>query len=304
MFNMEKSFSVNQEEAGKRIDKVVTENIPGLSRSQCQNLINKGKVLVNGQNVKPSRAVKARDWVEIKIPAQSKGVKPQNIPLDIIYEDQDIIVVNKQAGMVVHPGPGHPDNTLVNGLLHHCQSLAKVGDPSRPGIVHRLDKGTSGVIVVAKTNQSYQKLVKQFKKRVVAKTYFAIVHGSFEEKEGLIDMPIGRDKIHRKQMTVTSKNGKPSVTEFVVKRETGGFSLLEITPETGRTHQIRVHLSQIGHPILGDSKYGKRSEKLAIKRFMLHASSIKFKHPTSQRKVEFKAPLPANFKLILDSLPR
>ncbi len=304
MFNMEKSFSVDQEDAGKRIDKVVAEKIPGLSRNQCQKLINEGVVLVNGEKVKPSQAVKARDWVKIKIPPQSEKVKPQNLPLDIIYEDQDIIVVNKQAGMVVHPGPGHPDNTLVNGLLYHCQSLAKVGEPSRPGIVHRLDKGTSGVMVVAKTNQSYQKLVKQFKERMVSKTYFAIVHGGFEEKEGLIDMPIGRDRIHRKKMTVTSKNGKPSVTEFIVKKVIDGYSLLEITPETGRTHQIRVHLARIGHPILGDSKYGRKSEKLAVERFMLHASSIKFKHPTTRRKVEFKAPLPSDFKLALNSLSK
>lgn len=301
---MKKTFVVSQEEEGKRIDKVVSKNISGLSRSQGQNLINQGKVLVNGKEVKPSRAVKARDWVEIEIPVQSEKVKPQNIPLNIIYEDKDIMMINKQAGMVVHPGPGHPDNTLVNGLLYHCRSLANTGDHSRPGIVHRLDKETSGVMVVAKTNQSYKNLVRQFKERMITKTYLAIVHGGFEEKEGLIDMPIGRDRKHRTQMTVTSKGGKPSVTEFVVKNDLNGFSLLEIIPKTGRTHQIRVHLSRIGHPIWGDSKYGRKSEKLTVDEFMLHATSIEFKHPATRRKVEFNAPLPSDFKLALDSLSR
>jgi 23S rRNA pseudouridine1911/1915/1917 synthase len=177
-----------------------------------------------------------------------------------------------------------------------------VGNPDRPGIVHRLDKETSGVIVVAKTNESHRKLVKQFKKREIEKTYLAIVHGSFEEEEGIIDMPIGRDRKRRKKMTVTVKSGKTSVTKFKVKGSLNGLSLLEIHPKTGRTHQIRVHLSQIGHPILGDYKYGKSSEKIDVKRFMLHAKSIKLTHPRSQRKEKFTTPLPEDFKFILKSL--
>lgn len=299
---MEKSFLVNQEEGGKRIDKLVSENTPGLSRSQCQKLINKGLVKVNGKNVKPSRTVKARDLVEIKTLDQSKGVRPQNISLDIIYEDRDIIVVNKPSGMVVHPAPGNPDNTLVNALLFHLKNLSEVGEPERPGIVHRLDKQTSGVLIVAKTDQSYKSLVKQFKEREVEKIYLGIVHGNFAEKEGTIDMPIGRNRIHRKKMTVTAKGGKPSVTEFKVEKNLGEFSLLKINPKTGRTHQIRVHLSHIGHPILGDIKYGKQSEKLDVKRFMLHAKSLKLRHPRNKKIVKFIAPLPEDFKFILDSL--
>lgn len=298
---MKKTFSISEEEHGERVDKVVARNVQKISRSKCQKLIQKSLIKVNGRIVKPSYPVKAGDLIEIERPERKKKVKPQDIPIDIIYANEDIIVVNKPSGMVVHPAPGNPANTLVNALLYRYRNLAEVGEPERPGIVHRLDKQTSGVLVVARTDRAYRDLIRQFKKREVGKIYVSLVHGSFEEEEGIIDMPIGRDKIHRKKMTVTSKDGKKAVTEFVVKEKFKKTNMLEIRPRTGRTHQIRVHLSRIEHPLLGDKKYGKRHENLNVQRVMLHAKTLKFSHPRTKRKMKFEAPLPDDFKKALKS---
>jgi 23S rRNA pseudouridine1911/1915/1917 synthase len=241
-------------------------------------------------------------------------MKPEPLPLDILYEDSSIIVVDKPSGMVVHPAAGNPSGTLVNALLYHCKDLAGINGILRPGIVHRLDKDTSGVMVVAKDDEAYHKLSRQFKSHMVEKVYLAIASGQFSKEEGLIDSPIGRHPRERKRMSVRTRKGRPAITRWKVMEKLKGFALLEISPQTGRTHQIRVHLSSMGHPLLGDPLYGRKGQRGLIRdpllkehvkkmgRQALHAHRLGFNHPRTGEKVEFVAPIPDDMKALLEWL--
>ncbi len=298
---MKKLFTVDEASAGERIDKWLAHKM-NLSRAQLQALINSKLVKANGLLIKASYRIKRGDHVEITIPPKEREeLLPEKIPLKILYEDEDIVVVEKPSGLVTHPSSGHLQGTLVNALLWGGRKLSSIGAPLRPGIVHRLDKETSGVMVVAKSDKAHTDLVSQFKNREIEKVYIALVHGDFEEDEGVIEMPIGRRHgrgPNRKHMQVTVKGSKPALTEFKVlkrlKRHGRSVTLLEVRPKTGRTHQIRVHLRHIGHPIVGDAKYGRREQTIKT-RLMLHAFSLKVWHPQTGKRMTFTSPLPPEF---------
>jgi len=255
-------------------------------------LIKQGNILVNANQITKSYSLDFEDKLTINIPeAEKLDLKAEDIPLKIIYEDEDLLVVNKQSDLVVHPAPGHPDGTLVNALLNHCENLAGIGGVKRPGIVHRLDKNTTGALVVAKTDRAQQSLAKQFKQRKTKKKYWALVHGNLKYKKAKIDAAIGRDTKDRKKMTVTSKNSKKAVSKLKVVEYYNDYSLVEVDLITGRTHQIRVHCDYIGHPIVGDFKYGHNKSKLSAKRQMLHAKELGFYHPVTEEWLEFEAEL-------------
>ena len=277
------------ENNGKRIDAYLSEKLEDTSRVTIQRLLEKGKILVNGKKVKASYKVQEGDKIQVEeeTPVETH-IKAQNIPLDIIYEDNDIIVVNKPKGMVVHPANGNPDGTLVNAIMAICKdSLSGIGGEIRPGIVHRLDKDTSGVIVVAKNDKAHINLSEQIKEHKVKKTYIALVRGIVKENEATINMPIGRSEKDRKKMAVTKK-GKEAITHFKVLERYDNYTLLQVQIETGRTHQIRVHLAQVGYPIVGG----------------LHAKSLEFIHPGTGQKVYMEAELPKYFKEILNDLEK
>ena len=298
-------FIVKEEEENNRIDRYLSEKNNEHSRVAVQRLIDEGKILVNGKKVKASYKVQKDDKItmekeEIKI----SELKPQKIPVQIIYEDKDIIVVNKPKGMVVHPANGNPDGTLVNSLMAICKdSLSGIGGKIRPGIVHRLDKDTSGILVVAKNDKSHINLSEQIKNHETEKTYIAIVRGIVKESEATINMPIGRSTKDRKKMAV-NRNGKEAITHFkVIERfPNHNCTLLEIKIETGRTHQIRVHLSQIGYPIIGDEVYSNGKNEWNIKGQCLHAKSLKFKHPITGKEMLLEAELPNYLKELLEKL--
>ncbi|MFQ5796040.1 MAG: RluA family pseudouridine synthase [Candidatus Bipolaricaulia bacterium] len=295
--NAHNQFTVGETEAGTRIDLLIATRV-GRSRSQVQKLIARGLVRVDGKRVKSSYLVKSGDRIEAMFPPPpDPEPKPEPIPLEILYEDDELIVVNKPSGLVVHPAPGHEGGTLVNGLLYHCHSLSQVGDPRRPGIVHRLDKGTSGVLIAARTDEAHQNLVRQFQSRAVRKRYLALVHGRIEEDAGRIEMRVGRAPWNRQSMAVTQA-GKDAVTEFEVRNRHDGLTLVELRPMTGRTHQLRVHLKEIGHPIAGDRKYGRKDR---FERLMLHAWSLSLQHPRTGRPMQFEAPPPPEFDTFLDN---
>ena len=293
-------FEFRVDEANKRVDQFISDRIDRISRSRAAQMIRDGNVKVDGENVKPSLKLKV-DQKIVVISAQSRetGVVAQDIPVDIIFEDDDVIVVDKPVGMPVHAGPGHPDGTLVNALLSLCPDLKNVGDTIRPGIVHRLDIDTSGVMVVAKSGLALQAISDQFKRREVKKTYTALVKGSVDVPEAIIDAPIGRDPDNRKKMSIVS-SGRESITRYKTKMRFRAFDLLQVTPLSGRTHQIRVHLSSIGHPIAGDDLYGGNTGGLC--RPFLHASSLTFKHPISHGTMEFKSELHQDLKIFLKQL--
>jgi 23S rRNA pseudouridine1911/1915/1917 synthase len=271
------------------------------SRTRVQAWIEAAHVLVNGSSTRASYILIAGDAIEVEIPdPASETVAPEMIPLDILYEDDALIAVNKPAGMVVYPAAGHAHGTLINGLLAHCP-LATVGAPRRPGVVHRLDAGTSGVIVVAKTDSAYHQLVNQFKKGEVSKKYLALVQGRIAEDEGLIDAPLGRDPHDYQRMKVTNKAGKTALTEFSVLKKFKTQTLVEAFPKTGRTHQIRVHFAAIGHAIVGDQKYGR--EPVGDIRLYLHAWELKIWHPQSEKRLHLQAPLPPEFTKLLSDAP-
>ncbi|GAV23747.1 RluA family pseudouridine synthase [Carboxydothermus pertinax] len=295
---------VSAEFNGFRLDKFLAEQEElDLSRSFIQKLIAEGRVNVNGINKKASYKVKGGEIITVVIPPPHKlTVTPEKIPLDIIYEDEDLVVVNKKAGMVVHPAEGNWEGTLVNALLYHCQNLSGIGGVLRPGIVHRLDKDTSGLLVVAKNDLAHQSLAEQIKTKRAIREYWAIVHGLLKNKKGLIDLPIGRDPRDRQKMAVVS-HGKPAQTEYFVLEEfKKGFTLVKAKLLTGRTHQIRVHFSYLGHPVLGDPKYGAKSNPFGLKRQMLHALKLSFTHPRSGELLDFTAPLPEDFQEVLEKL--
>jgi 23S rRNA pseudouridine1911/1915/1917 synthase len=298
------SYRFTVETAGSRLDKFVSENCPGLSRSQAQKLIDDGSVIVDGLTVKASHKTETGEKIEVTIPPPSTaGLLPEAIPVKIIYEDDDLLVIDKPAGLTVHPAPGHPSHTLVNAVLSHLNEIEDEGEVTRPGIVHRLDKDTSGVMLVAKNNVALANLADQFKARTVKKTYITLVTGILRPDKGVIDAPIGRDSGDRKKMAVTGESrGRSARTNYRVIRYIGKNSLLEISPETGRTHQIRVHLAAIGYPVFGDITYGKKSAFL--NRQFLHAHKIGFNLPATGKWVEFESPLPEDLQKALKELDK
>ena len=292
-----RKFIVKEGEQNKRIDAYLSEKNEDISRVAIQRLIEHQKILVNGKKIKPSYKVQENDKITLEEEKPKEiSLKAQNIPLEIIYEDNDIIAVNKPKGMVVHPANGNPDGTLVNAIMAICKdSLSGIGGEIRPGIVHRLDKDTSGIIVIAKNDKAHINLSEQIKNHEVKKTYVALVRGIVKANEATINMPIGRSEKDRKKMAVTKK-GKEAITHFkVLKRyPEENCTLLEVNIETGRTHQIRVHLAQIGHPCIGDEVYSSGKNKWGIKGQALHAKSLEFKHPITGKKMKLEAPIIGN----------
>jgi 23S rRNA pseudouridine1911/1915/1917 synthase len=294
---MNRRYSLTSDAEGTRLDKFLAEKCPELSRTHAQKLISEGLVSVNGETARASLKLESGDRIDFIIPAEEPShLNPEDIPLNILYEDDDLIVVDKPPGLAVHPAPGHREHTLVNAVLHHLPSLSQEDDSLRPGIVHRLDKDTSGLILVAKNRVAQANLSEQFKSREVKKHYIVLVEGKLTPETGIIEANIGRDPRHRQRMAVVDR-GRAARTEYRVIKYIGGYSLLEIKPETGRTHQIRVHLAAIGYPVVGDATYGTSSPHL--KRQFLHAGRIRFKLPSTSEWVEFESPLPDDLQKAL-----
>jgi 23S rRNA pseudouridine1911/1915/1917 synthase len=308
-------FVVSVQDSGKRLDVYLAERQALFTRSQVQKAIKEGRILIDDTPQKASYHVRAGERIAVglidPVPLENQA---ENIPLEVLYEDPSLLVVNKPPGMVVHPACGNFTGTLVNALLHHCTSLSGIGGVLRPGIVHRLDKGTSGILVVAKNDRAHQGLSRQFKEHTIVRRYQALVHGSMDKPSGTITTLIGRHATQRKKMSALPKRGRRAVTHWRVAEEFAGITLLEVTLETGRTHQVRVHLSSIGHPVAGDALYGAGSRKLktcpltvqqafrGIDRPLLHAGYLQFTHPESQRLVEFRVPPPEDFMQVLHAV--
>lgn len=290
---------INSTESGERIDKYLQQKTE-YTRSKIQKMIESGNITVGGKTVKPGYILKENDEIEITEYVENTDIEPENIPLDIYYEDDDLIVVNKPSGMVVHPAPGNYHGTLVNALLYHTKNLSSVNTNIRPGIVHRIDADTSGLLLVAKNDKTHNALAEAIQKKEVVREYIALVSGIINEDTATIDAPIGRDENNRKKMCVTGENSKSAVTHLRVLERYKNATLITCKLETGRTHQIRVHLSYIGHPIVNDPVYG--SKKLVDKEFgqMLHAQKLGFVHPTTKEYLEFTSDVPEKFKEILD----
>ena len=298
-----KEYIVSQEEKGKRLDTYIPSVDTDITRTSAQRLIEDGNILVNGKNAKVSYKIQENDKISVEIPEPKQiELKAQDIPIEIVYEDSDIIVVNKPKGMVVHPANGNPDGTLVNAIMAICKdSLSGIGGEIRPGIVHRIDKDTSGLLIVAKNDNAHVKMSEQIKNHEVKKTYIALVRGVFKENEATIDMPIGRSISDRKKMAV-NKNGKNAITHIKVLKRFDKYTLLQVNIETGRTHQIRVHLSHIGYPIVGDYTYSNGKNEFDVVGQCLHAQKLEFKHPITQKDMCLETELPQYFKDILDKL--
>jgi 23S rRNA pseudouridine1911/1915/1917 synthase len=291
--------------SGIRLDVFIAERLPGCSRSSAALLITTERFTVNGRARKPSYRLKADDVVSGRLPApQPCGFQPEPIALSILHEDADIIVIDKPAGLVIHPAPGHRSGTLVNALLYHCPDLTGIGAELRPGIVHRLDKDTSGTLVVAKTAAALEHLAGQFKRRTVRKDYLALVYGEMPAASGTVRLPIGRHPVDRKRMSTVSRRGRDAETEWRVLRVLCGASLLEVGLRTGRTHQIRVHCAAIGHPILGDPVYGRGrgGERRGPGRQMLHALRLELDHPRTGERMRFESPLPEDMREVIEDL--
>ncbi len=282
-----------QEDAGERLDKYVAERAgEDVSRTQVQEWIKQGHVTVNRRAVKPNVKLAAGDQVQLVIPeAVPVEIIPEAIELEVVYEDSDVIVINKPRGMVVHPAPGHASGTVVNALMHHCRDLSGINGELRPGIVHRIDKDTSGLLMAAKNDAAHHSLAEQLKAHTVTRKYVALVHGNVSHDQGTVDAPIGRDPHDRKLFTVTSRGSKEAITHFIVLERLTGYTLMELQLETGRTHQIRVHMKYIGHPLAGDPVYG-RSKTIALKGQALHAAVLGFTHPRTGQYMEFERPIP------------
>jgi 23S rRNA pseudouridine1911/1915/1917 synthase len=297
-------WNLPDEEAGERLDKWISSLNEEWTRTRVQGWIEEGRVRVNNRTRKGNYRLKAGDRVELDVPPVAElEVAPEAIPLDIRYEDQDVIVVNKPRGMVVHPGAGNTAGTLVNALLYHCKGeLSGIGGVARPGIVHRIDKDTSGLIMVAKTDLAHQSLVAQLKEHSVERAYTAIVHGVIPHDHGTIDAPIGRDPANRQRMAVVHQNSKHAVTHFTVRRRFRDASVVECRLETGRTHQIRVHMKYIGYPLIGDPVYGLKKNSYAISGQALHARIIGFTHPRTGERIRLEAELPEDMQKLLKRL--
>lgn len=294
------TLTVDADNAGTRLDKFISEN-SSLSRSHAAKLAEEKRVLINGKEAVKKIKLADGDVITINIPEpEPMEAVPQDIPIDIVYEDNSVIVVNKPQGMVVHPAPGNPDGTLVNGLLFHC-SLSSINGVVRPGIVHRIDKDTSGLLVVAKNDEAHEKLSAQLKERKALRKYQCIVHGNIKEDEGTIDKPIGRHPVDRKKMSVV-QGGRDAVTHYKVLERFGRYTLVECTLETGRTHQIRVHMASMGHSIVGDKVYGTGKEPFKTNGQLLHAKTIGFVHPDTGELVSFDSQLPEYFEDVLKKL--
>lgn len=297
-------FVVCEDDADERIDKYLALQNNEMSRTRIKNLLNDGKVTVNGKVVKPNYKVMVNDHIELDIPDPvSVDIMPQNIPLDIVYEDDDIIIVNKDKGLVVHPAPGHYNDTMVNALMYHCKdNLSGINGELRPGIVHRIDRDTTGLLVVCKNDVAHNFIAEQLKEHSGTRKYTAIVYNSFNEDEGTVNAPIGRDIHDRKKMAINYKNGKEAITHYKVIERFKNFTLIECQLETGRTHQIRVHMASINHPLLGDDVYGPKQCPFNLKGQTLHAGTLGFIHPSTKEYVEFNQPLPEYFNKLIEIL--
>ena len=300
---MEKLF-FTIEKGGERIDKYLSEQLEDMTRSHIQKLIKENMVRVNGMAVKSNFKLSASDQIEVEIPElKEPDILPENIPLDILYEDQDILVVNKPKGMVVHPAPGHYTGTLVNAIMYHCKdNLSGINGVLRPGIVHRIDMDTTGSLLICKNDRAHQALAEHLKEHSITRKYHAIVHGRLKEDEGTIDKPIGRHPIDRKKMSVHCTNGREAITHYRVLKRFQQFTYIECQLETGRTHQIRVHMSSIGHPILGDQIYGPAKCPYKLQGQTLHAKVLGITHPITGEYMEFDAPLPDYFQALLEKM--
>lgn len=298
------TFVAEKEDEGQRIDVFLAENMEGFSRSGVQKLVAEKNILLNGGAVKANARLREKDVIDVQVP-EAKEVKilPEAIPLDILYEDEDVIVVNKPQGMVVHPAPGHFSGTLVNALLYHCgEELSGINGEKRPGIVHRIDRDTSGVLMAAKTNAAHLSLAAQLAEHSITRKYIAIVFNGFAEDVGTVDKPIARNPQDRKKMAVVAKGGRRAVTHYRVLKRLEKFTLIEAQLETGRTHQIRVHMASIGHPLLGDLVYGPKKQPFSLAGQTLHARVLGFQHPITGEYMEFEAPLPPYFETLLERL--
>ncbi len=294
---------VSLEEAGTRIDVFVTSIDDQLTRARVQKLVEQGEITVNGLPVKSNYKIKEGDSILIQQPEpEILEVKAEDISLDIVYEDRDLLVINKPQGMVVHPAAGNYSGTLVNALLYHCDDLSGINGVIRPGIVHRIDKDTSGLLVVAKNDKAHLNLAEQIKEHLASRKYIALVHGVIQESKGKVDAPIARDPRERKRMAVVTKNSKSAVTRYVVLERFSEYTLVECALETGRTHQIRVHMAYIGHPVAGDPLYGPRKNPLNLSGQALHAFLLEFKHPSTGEQMKFKADLPQYYQDLLVEL--
>ena len=305
-------FSVAAEEAGTRLDRFLAAHFPELSRTRVQEFVDEGRVRVRGAVPKRSHRLEAGETVEIEIPPPAPpGIEAEAIPIEVLYEDEDVAVVNKPAGLIVHPGAGAASGTLAAALLHRFGQLSGVGGPLRPGIVHRLDKGTSGALLVARNDAAHRRLVDEFRDRRVEKTYLALLHGRMKENSGQIDLPVARDLRRRTRMTARRREGRPAHTDWRVRARLDGFTLVEANLHTGRTHQLRVHFAALGHPVVGDTLYGAPRVVRAggatlspLGRNFLHAARILFAHPRSGEPVEARAPLPEELRAYLGELER
>jgi 23S rRNA pseudouridine1911/1915/1917 synthase len=297
---MEHPRQLTASNPGERLDLFIVQQMPEFTRSFVQKLIEDGFVTLNARPAKASTKLKAGDIISVTVPPPAPcDIEPEDIPLHIVYEDDDLLVVDKPAGMTTHPAPGSPAHTLVNAVLSHLPVLPDSGSPARPGIVHRLDKDTSGLIIIAKTPAALANLAAQFKSRAVKKAYTALVKGKLKPASGIIDAPIGRDRAHRQKMGIT-ESGRPARTEYATLKNYDGYTLAEARPQTGRTHQIRVHFASIGYPIVGDTTYGSKSE--LVGRHFLHAARLSFNLPSTDKRVEFTSPLPSDLQSVLDKL--
>jgi 23S rRNA pseudouridine1911/1915/1917 synthase len=286
-------LTVPNDQAGLRLDRYLALALPQFSRSRLQALIRAGEVKLQGKGARTRETVRAGDVVRLTVPPlQEIAAEAEEIPLEILFEDEDLLVLNKPPGLVVHPGAGNQTHTLVNALLHHCASLSGIGGKQRPGIIHRLDKDTSGCLVVAKNDAAHHELARQFAEREVKKIYLALVAGTLKRPRGTIEAPIGRHPVQRKKMAVDLRRGRAAKTEYRVLKSGGGLSLVECALHSGRTHQIRVHLHHLGHPIVGDALYGKKG---GASRQMLHAWKLGFNHPRTNERLFFEAPIPEDF---------
>lgn len=294
-----KEFIIHENLVNCRLDVFISNSLEGKSRSYIQKLIQEGHVKVNGKDKKSNYKLKLHDFVIVNnIENESQKINPENIDLDILYEDKDIIVINKPQGMVVHPATSNYSGTLVNALLYHCDTLSTLNDDTRPGIVHRIDKDTSGVLVVAKNNKAHEVLAEQLKEHSMKREYIALVEGILKEDNGLIDKPLGRNPKDRIKMAVVQE-GKNAITHYEVLKRFKKNTLVKCILETGRTHQIRVHMSYIGHPLVGDPMYGFKKQRFKLKGQMLHAKKLGFIHPTTQEYIEFQSDLPKYYKEVL-----
>lgn len=295
-------FIANEQDMNKRLDLFLSEKFENMSRSYVQGLIEKESIKVNGKLKKSNYKLKLQDEISIEVPTPVElQVEGEDIPLDIIYEDSDVIVVNKPQDMVVHPAPGNYTGTLVNALLYHCKDLSGINGVIRPGIVHRIDKDTTGILVVAKNDNAHNKLAEQLKNHSMTRTYYALVEGNVKQDEGIVNAPIGRHPVDRIKMAVM-KDGREAVTHYKVIERFGDYTLVKCNLETGRTHQIRVHMAHIGHPLVGDNVYGYKKQKFNLKGQVLHAKELGFIHPTSGEYIHFDSELPKYFIELLEKL--